>query len=155
MRRREREITAPSEIEEILRGGKYAVLALCRNNEPYIVTLSYGYERATRSLYFHCAENGLKTDFVRENPCVCATVIQDQGYKQNECKQAYRSVVLRGRIVLVTKESEKRKAVNVLLDHLEENPEAMRAKVQRLPGKFTAMQIWRLRIEEITGKHGA
>ena len=154
MRRGERQITEQSEIEEVLRGGKYAVLALCRDGEPYVVTLSYGYENETGSLYFHCAKDGLKTEFIRQNPSVCATVIEDRGYRQTRCEQAYRSVVLRGKVELVTDEHAKRKAVDVLLDHLEDNPEAMRAKIQGLSGKFDAMEIWRLAIEEISGKRG-
>jgi nitroimidazol reductase NimA-like FMN-containing flavoprotein (pyridoxamine 5'-phosphate oxidase superfamily) len=84
MRRGEREIKEWTVNEEILRKGKFATLALCRNNEPYIVTLSYGYESATQSLYFHCAKDGLKTEFVTGNPNICATIIQDIGYVQNE-----------------------------------------------------------------------
>jgi hypothetical protein len=40
--RPDREITSDEEITGILRKGKYAVISMCRDNEPYIVTLSYG-----------------------------------------------------------------------------------------------------------------
>ena len=30
-----RELTEPSEVEEILKEGKYAVISMYRNNEPY------------------------------------------------------------------------------------------------------------------------
>jgi nitroimidazol reductase NimA-like FMN-containing flavoprotein (pyridoxamine 5'-phosphate oxidase superfamily) len=153
MRRSERQITDRSVIEEILQNGKYATLALCRNNEPYIVTLSYGYDRDSNSLYFHCAKNGLKTEFVKDNPGVCATIIQDSGYIQGECAHAYRAVIIRGKIEILS-ENDKEKAVGALLDHLEDEPENMRAKLQNKTEQYREMQTWRLIIEEISGKQG-
>ena len=44
MRRQDRQINDETELSEIICRGKFAVLALCRNDEPYIVTLSYGYD---------------------------------------------------------------------------------------------------------------
>jgi uncharacterized protein len=154
MRRSERQITDQAVIEEILQKGKFTTLALCRNNEPYIVTLSYGYESDSKSLYFHCAKNGLKTDFVQDNPSVCATIIQDNGYIQGECAHAYRTLVIRGNLEVLTDESDKAKAVNVLIDHLEERPEIMRAKLQNKSEQYKEMRTWRLIIEEISGKEG-
>jgi len=75
-----REITSAEEIRDILRRGKYVVIALCRDNEPYVVTLSYGYSEKQNCLYFHVATKGLKLDVIRTNPHVCATVIEDGGY---------------------------------------------------------------------------
>ena len=155
MRRSERQFKEWTVIEEILRKGKYATLALCRNNEPYIVTLNYGYDPANRSLYFHCAKEGLKTDFVTVNPNVCAMVIQDNGYIQNECEHAYRSVVIRGRVDILTEEDERRQAIDVLLNHLEERPEIMRAKLRDRTEKLRIVQIWRLVIEDVCGKEGS
>jgi len=153
----EREITEEAVLDEILTRGKYAVLALCRKDEPYLVTLSYGYDRIGKALYFHCAKDGLKTDFVRENPHVCATVVEDHGYIQGECKQVYRSVVLRGRIVIADAD-EKRKGLDVLLDHLEERPEVRRATLASAARQARInndMDIWRLDIDEMTGKAGS
>jgi uncharacterized protein len=154
MQRSERQITGSAAIEEILRKGKYATIALCRNNEPYIVTLSYGYDSNSNSLYFHCAKNGLKMDFVHDNPNVCATIVEDNGYIQDECAHKYRSLVIRGKIGILTDESDKEKAVNVLLDHLEKQPEIMRAKLQNKTEQYKNMQTWRLAIEEISAKEG-
>jgi len=154
MQRSERQLKDWPVIEEIVRKGKYITLALCRNNEPYIVTLSYGYDSAARCLYFHCANNGLKTEFIKENPNVCCTIIQDRGYMQNECAHAYCSVILRGKIELLKEESDKRKAINVLFNHLEQKPEIMITKMQDMTEQFRNVAIWRLNIEEITGKKG-
>jgi hypothetical protein len=42
-----------------------------------------------------------------------------------------------------------------LLDHLEEKPEIMRAKMKDQMAQFASMQIWRLNIEEVSGKEGS
>ncbi len=78
--RTERELKDEAEIKAILNKGKFTVISMCRNNEPYIVSLSYGYDVKNNSLYFHCSRKGLKLEFIRENPKVCATVIEDGGY---------------------------------------------------------------------------
>jgi nitroimidazol reductase NimA-like FMN-containing flavoprotein (pyridoxamine 5'-phosphate oxidase superfamily) len=69
--RTNREITDKESIADILKKGKYATLSLCRNNEPYIVTLSYGYDKESEYMYFHCATEGLKIDFIKSNPNIC------------------------------------------------------------------------------------
>jgi hypothetical protein len=153
LRRSDREVKDWAAIEEVLRKGKYATLALCRTNEPYAVTLSYGYDASGRTLYFHCAQEGLKSEFVAANPAVCATIIEDRGYLQQECAHAYRSVVVRGKIEVLP-DPDKPRAIDVLLDHLEETPEIMRAKLQARREPLADVQLWRLVIEEVTGKQG-
>lgn len=154
MRRNDRQIEDGSVLESILRRGKYAVLALCRQDESYIVTLSYGYDHSSRTLYFHCAKEGLKAEFVRENPNVCATIIEDGGYVQNKCAHAYRSVVIRGRVEVVDDDEEKMKGLDVLIGHLEENPAAVKEGLSRKRNRVDVMNIWKLKIEEITAKEG-
>ena len=157
MRKSTREIKETSAIEDILARGKFATLALCRKDEPYVVTMNYGYDRGGRALYFHCAKEGLKTDFVRENPNVCATVVEDLGYQHGTCEHHFRSAVVRGRIVIAD-EAEKRKALDCMIRHLEEQPEIMLAKIA-LPERQVriekVMDIWRLDIEEMSGKAGS
>jgi uncharacterized protein len=154
MRKSEQEIKDRSVVEEILRQGQYATLALCRNDEPYVVTLSYGYDPAGRALYFHCAKEGVKTTFIRENPNACATVIADNGYVQSECTHRYQSVVIRGRIDILEDVLAKRTALDILIGHLEQQPETMRSKLANNQGPLDSMNVWRLNIEEVVGKEG-
>lgn len=85
LNRPNRELTEKSDINRILNEGRFAVISMCRDNEPYVVSLSYGYDSANETLYFHCAKKGLKLDFLDSNKNVCATVINDKGYVINEC----------------------------------------------------------------------
>jgi nitroimidazol reductase NimA-like FMN-containing flavoprotein (pyridoxamine 5'-phosphate oxidase superfamily) len=107
MRKKEREIKKTGDLVDILRDGKYTTVAMCRNDEPYVVTLSYGFDEAENILYFHCAQKGLKLEFLNDNPEVCATVIQDKGYKKGKCAHAYRSVVFWGKMTVVDDLEEK------------------------------------------------
>lgn len=155
MRKIEREISDAEELANILKTGKYAVISMCRNNEPYIVTLSYGYDEHRNSLYFHSAKAGLKIDFLKENPKVCATIIVDGGYLTGECEHKYASVVFWGNMYMVDDLEEKKNALVTLIDHLEEIPEPVKARLLKNDNVYEGVGILRLDIGEITGKKGS
>ena len=154
MHRKEKEITERSTLTEILKQGRFSSIALCRGGEPYIVTLNYGYDQDRNALYFHCAFKGLKLDFVKANSKVCATVIEDLGYKMGECEHAYRSVILWGRMYVVKELQEKKHAIDVLLAHLEDNPQQVKEKSIKSEETYEKVGILRLDIEEMSGKCG-
>ena len=152
--RTEKTTTDPQILDDIFTTGKYMSLALCRNNEPYIVTLSYGYDRKKHALYCHCSRKGLKLDFIRDNNRVCGTVILDCGYIQGECGQPYRSVVFRGTATEVHDIDEKKHAMSVLLNHLEDEPSIVRERSLKNDRTYNSFGILRIDIEDITGKKG-
>lgn len=152
MHRQDREITDPAEISAVLGRGQVATLALARDNEPYVVTLNYGYDPEEGVLYFHCANIGLKLDFLRANPRVCGTVVIDGAYKVGECAYAYTSVVFRGSVDTVQDEDEKRQALGCMIDFLEPDPEPVRQRLLAEGGRLSGVTVLKLTIEEITGK---
>ena len=154
MKKQDRQISDSGEIAEILQKGRYTVIAMCRDNEPYIVTLSYGYDKAGNALYFHTAKSGLKLDFISRNPEVCAAVIDDKGYIMNECAHEYRSVVLNGRMSIVDKLEEKKHGMEILLKHLEDTPGIMKEKHFMNDNIYENFVILKLDITDITGKKG-
>jgi len=154
MNRKEKEITDRGALIGILKQGKFASIGMCRGDEPYLVTMNYGYDQERNALYFHCALKGLKLDFVRSNPRVCGTVIEDRGYKIGECDQAYRSVVFWGSMYVVEDLQEKKRAIDVLLDHLEDDPDRVREKSLKSDDVYQKVGILRLDIDEMTGKQG-
>ena len=149
-----REIKERSEINNILINGKFAIISLCNENEPYIVTLSYGYDIKREALYFHCAQNGLKLDFIKANKNVCATVIEDGGYALDDCAHEYRSVVFWGEIKIVDGLEEKKHGMNILVQHLEEKESVVKDKLLKSDGFYSRMEILRLDIDQIRGKAG-
>ena len=150
----EREIKSDTEIAEILKKGKYTVISMCKDNDPYIVTMSYGYDAEKKALYFHSSPEGLKLDFIAGNPRVCATVIEDGGYVQGECEHNFRTVVFRGIMTIVTDADEKKHGMNILLTHLEESSEVVLEKLRKSEGFYHKMNILKLDIQQIHGKEG-
>jgi nitroimidazol reductase NimA-like FMN-containing flavoprotein (pyridoxamine 5'-phosphate oxidase superfamily) len=154
MRRQDRQITDEGSINEMLMNGKFAVIAMCNENEPYIVSLSYGYDKQQGTLYFHTGYDGHKMDFLKKNPNVCATIIQDGGYIQNECGHHYCTVVIRGKMNIVESQEEKKRGIETLIRHLEENPDKMLKKLEDSNPLFEKTAILRLKIENLTCKKG-
>ncbi len=154
MQKAEREITDASEIRAILSQGKFATIALCRGEEAYVVSLSCGYDEARRALYFHSAREGLKLEFLRDNPRVCATIIEDRGYVPGKCSHAYRSVVLRGRMGLVEDLDEKKHGFDVLLRQLEPEAESVRKRSLPDDAAYRGVAVLRLDIEDVRAKAG-
>lgn len=156
VRRADREITDPDSLGSILSQGKYATIALCHDGEPYVVTLSYGYDAERAALYFHVATAGRKLDAIAADPRACATVIADGGYEQGACKHHYRSVVLGGTMSVVDDLDEKRHGMRVLIDHLEDAPAAVWER-NGLDGDkaLERVIVVRFDIETITGKAGS
>lgn len=154
MNKKDREITDSEEISRLLMNGKYTVIALCRNNEPYIVTLSYGYDEKTNSLYFHSALKGLKLDFIKENPKVCATIIEDRGYRNDKCEHHYSSLVIWGNMTTIEAIEEKKYAMDVLLKHLEANPGPIKERNFKNETVFNNFAMLKLEIGELTAKQG-
>ena len=152
--RPDREIIDDNEITGILNNGKFVSISMCRNNEPYIVTLSYGYSQDSNCLYFHSSTKGLKLDFIKENPNVCATVIEDGGYIPNECAHQYKSVVFWGNMSIVTDLDEKKHGMLTLLNHLEKGPDVIKEMLLKSDASYSRMEILKLEITQIHGKAG-
>jgi nitroimidazol reductase NimA-like FMN-containing flavoprotein (pyridoxamine 5'-phosphate oxidase superfamily) len=151
IRRKEKEITDNREIHEIIKNGKYTSISMSKENEPYIITLSYGYDQINNALYFHCATEGQKIDFIESNPYVCGTIIEDNGYEDG-CGQAFRSIVYRGKMNVIRDIEEKKHAFGILMDHLEENPGETKKKLLKSEDAYIEPAILRLDVTEITCK---
>ncbi len=152
MKKKEREITNKNTIIEILKNGKFATISMCRANEPYIVTLSYGFDLKRNSLYFHSAKEGLKGEFLRENSNVCGTVVNDLGYVMNDCSHKYRSIVFWGQMVIVEDLKEKKYGFNIILNHLEDNPDKVKKRFLENDQAYDKVCIIKLNLIEMTGK---
>lgn len=123
MRRADREITATKDICAILDSCKVLHLAMCRDNKPYVVPLNFGYTCADGAfvLYFHCAHEGKKLDWLRDNPHVCFEA--DCGHAlitaQQACGYGYRfqSVIGSGTAQIVQDTQRKCEALACLMRH--------------------------------------
>jgi len=119
MRRSEKAVTDPTELQRIIRSARVCRLAFSDRDTPYIVPMHFGMKKDT--LYFHCAHKGRKLDIIKCNPTVCFelegdTRIVNTG-KPCSWSTSYESVIGYGTASLVTDPEEKREALMVIVDH--------------------------------------
>ena len=152
MQKKEREIIDKRIYKEIMKNSKFSTISMCRNDEPYIVTLNYGFDAINNSLYFHSAQKGLKLEFLKENQKVCGTIIEDLGYVNDDCSHKYRSIVFWGDMTIVENLDEKKHAFDIMLNHLEDNPSKLKKRFLKSEQSYENTCLLKLDINLITGK---
>jgi uncharacterized protein len=119
MRRKDKEITDPTEIEKIIQQAQVCRLAMVDGSTPYMVPLSFGCEGD--SLYFHSGHKGEKINILRANPTVCfemdiqGNVLEDE--KPCHWSVQYRSVIGFGKVIFLENPDEKRDAFCIIMKH--------------------------------------
>ena len=151
MRRKEKEIKDRHEMVAILELAKYITIAMCKNDEPYLVTLSHGYDRANHCLYFHCAEEGKKIDVLKENNIVWGQALIDKRYVDGKCDHLYATVHFKGIVTFLENRQEKRKALEVMIRALENDPKIV-MKTQLEEEAIAKVRIGKITIEYMSGK---
>ncbi|MDL2319218.1 pyridoxamine 5'-phosphate oxidase family protein [Eubacteriales bacterium OttesenSCG-928-A19] len=152
MRRKERELTSPDDLADILARGMVCRVALHDTPYPYIVPLNYGFVREDGrfALYFHCAREGTKLDLMRRDAHVAFEVEGEtrliEGDAACEYSAAFESVIGQGLLTEVSGE-EKRAGMTALMRQVAPErdfdiPDAALARVT----------ILRLDVERMTGK---
>ena len=148
MRRKDKAIHDRDEIEAIIRESLACRLALSEGNRPYVVPLCFGYENNT--LYFHSATEGRKIEILKKNTNVCFEFDIDQEVVQAEkpCKWSmkYRSVIGFGKASIVEDLEEKRKGLDVIMNHYSGR------LFEYLEPAIQSTVIIKVEIESMTGK---
>jgi nitroimidazol reductase NimA-like FMN-containing flavoprotein (pyridoxamine 5'-phosphate oxidase superfamily) len=149
VRRKDREITDSDALKKVLKSTKYVTVALCMDDEPYLVSLSHGYDETRNCLYFHCADEGKKLVYMEANCKVWGQAVLDYGVT-DECDYAYTSVHFKGTVSLIADLGEKQHAMEVMVRQLSENPEEKLGKIK--PEKLAKTTMGRIDISYMTGK---
>jgi nitroimidazol reductase NimA-like FMN-containing flavoprotein (pyridoxamine 5'-phosphate oxidase superfamily) len=151
MRKTEKEITDPEEIKRILLGQRTATIAMCRNGEPYLVALTYAYSPERSSIFFHCAAEGKKLDFMKANPRIWGQVVEDGGYVKGQCDHYFRSVHFWGTAEMVAGSEEKKAALSLLIEKHETEHVKMKQKLLG-DAKLDDVMVIRIKIDGMSGK---
>jgi len=149
VRRKDREITDSDLLRNVLKSTKYVTIALCMKGEPYLVSLSHGYDEIRNCIYFHCASEGKKLVYSKANNKIWGQAVQDYGVT-DDCDYAYTSVHFSGKLFLIENLKEKQHAMEVMVRQLSPNPEAKLSKIK--PEKLGTTTIGRIDMEYMTGK---
>lgn len=153
MRRKDREITDPEEIDAILGRCRVCRLAFAVEDTPYIVPLNFGFRRedGRLTLFFHGAKEGRKLDMMARNPRVCFETdgmhrLMPDADHPEKCTMAYESVVGWGTARLLTDAAERRRALDCLMAHYGAVPKGYPEAALR------AVAVFSVAVSECTGK---
>ena len=126
MRRKDREVTDPARIADVINRCACCRIGFCDGGEVYIVPLNFGYEIKGEdcTFYFHGAKEGRKIDLIRKNPEVGFEMDTDLAiYTTGEFETAcdytarFQSVIGSGIVSMVTETEEKRLGLSLLMEH--------------------------------------
>jgi nitroimidazol reductase NimA-like FMN-containing flavoprotein (pyridoxamine 5'-phosphate oxidase superfamily) len=149
MIRSDRKITDRKKINEIIKSCLTCRLGLAKENKPYIVPISFGYDG--EFIYLHTAPAGKKVDYISSNKNVCFEFDINVNIVKHEsipCKWtvSFQSVIGFGVIEEIILAAEKIYALNKIMNHYSGSdwPE----------NKFNLhnVRLWKIKITEITGK---
>jgi len=148
MRREDKEINDKKEIEGIIQRATVCRVGFSENDVPYVVPLNFGYE--DDCLYFHCAPEGKKVEIIRQNNRVCFEIDIEKEVTKSEtpCNwgMKYRSVIGFGRAFFVDDLEEKRRALDIIVEHYLGN------SCEYPDRRINAVAIVRIEVESMTGK---
>jgi nitroimidazol reductase NimA-like FMN-containing flavoprotein (pyridoxamine 5'-phosphate oxidase superfamily) len=151
IRRKEKSIETEDEMLAIIEKAKYVTIAMCQDNEPYLVTLSHGLDRNKRCIYFHCAHEGKKIDILHANNTVWGQAIDDNGYVDGSCDHLYASTQFKGTVAFIKNTEEKEQALRVMIHRLENDPEKVITD-QITPKSLKRVNIGRIDLQYMSGK---
>lgn len=149
MRRKDKEIKDRTQIDEIISGCDVCHLGLADGGEPYIVPISYGYDK--KHLYFHTALRGKKLDIIAANPRVCVQFERNVHLLSDEiepCKWTflYESVIGNGVVQEIVDEESKAQGLNQITRHYS-------VREWRLSSEVLARtRVWRVVVKTFSGK---
>ena len=126
MRRKDREITEPMRIEDIISRCTCCRIGFYDDGEVYIVPLNFGYEIKDNAyvFYFHGAKEGRKMDLIHKSPSVGFEMDTDYAlYSRSEndiaCNYTarFQSIIGNGIVSIVTEPEEKKHGLTLLMEH--------------------------------------
>ena len=159
MRRMERAIEDKVEIAKILNDAQVGRLGLSMNEQPYVVPVNFAFDH--ERIYFHCAETGMKLDFLRNNAHVCFEVDEHLGTVPGATPclfgTPFRSVIAFGVARILSDPEERARAARLI---------TMKYAGKEVADKITAemtetyrssrgsqLVVVEIKVESITGKH--
>lgn len=150
MRRKDNEITDEGDLKKILKTARYVTLAMSRDDEPYLVTLSHAYDEDRNCVYFHCAQEGKKLDYIKANAAVWGQALLDNGFDEKECSQSWATVMFSGKVSFVEDEDEKWDSLALMTRQLVVDPERLIAT--RSKQRVLETVVGRIDIDYMSGK---
>ena len=147
--RRSKQLLSEAETIEILKSCTSGVLAVTGDNDyPYAVPLSYAYKDG--KLFFHFAKAGHKIDGIVKNNKVSFCVIKTDDVIQKTFTTHFRSVIVFGKARILTEDSEKKYALECLVEKY--SPDYIAESQSEIEREWKLVSVAEIQIEHMTGK---
>lgn len=149
MRRVDKEIKDQAVINRIISGCQVCRLGLARDNVPYVIPVSFGYDGT--AIYIHTAQTGRKIEFFEANPAVCLEFEHAVTLKPHESEPcnwsfSFQSVVGYGIISELTDPSEKNTALQMIMKQYSQGEWSFSE------AGVAGVRVWKIAIESLSGK---
>lgn len=150
MRRADKKIESMDAVFEVIRKCQVCRIGLSKENRPYIVPVSFGYDK--EAIYFHTfADKGLKLEYIAANNEVCfefehKVEVVACNTKPCDWSFTYQSVIGFGRVEKLLGDEEK---INGL-QHIMKQYSRKEWNFKGIP--LLAVSVWKIKIESMTGK---
>ncbi|OHE74960.1 MAG: hypothetical protein A2107_14120 [Verrucomicrobia bacterium GWF2_62_7] len=149
MRRTDKEIADRQQIDEIIRGSLVCRVAMAKDNTPYVVPMSFGYDGA--AIYLHTAPEGKKIEYFAANPQVCFEFehnVELRRDPQSACKWtfSFESVIGYGTISELVEPVQKEQALNEIMRQYSGRTWPFEA------ASVAKVRVWKIAITSMTGK---
>jgi len=149
MRRHDKEVTSRQEINAIIRSALVCRIALAKDDEPYLVPVSFGYDG--KALFIHTANRGRKIDFIEANNRVCFEFEANVSLQVDDCNACewtfeFESVIGYGTITELETAEDRARGLNQIMLHYS----GREWDIDEVATATT--RVWRIDIESVTGK---
>ena len=147
MRRQDRSLNI-EDAAELMRRGEYGILSMSTpDNEGYGVPLSYAY--TDDAIYFHCATEGAKLDFLRDHPHVSFCVVGKTEIQPAKFSTRFESAIAAG-TVTEAEGDDKSKGLMLLVEKY--SPDYQKEGQAYIDRAFDTVIVLKMNIESLTGK---
>jgi len=150
MRRSDKEISGRDAISKVIENGQVCRIALAKDNRPYIIPVSYGYDG--EAIYFHThSKTGLKLEYLEANNRVCFEIennVELVAHEEKPCDWSFRfqSVIGFGKVAELAVDTDKRIGLQSIMNQYSDKEWSF----DGIP--LSAVAVWKISIESMTGK---
>jgi nitroimidazol reductase NimA-like FMN-containing flavoprotein (pyridoxamine 5'-phosphate oxidase superfamily) len=151
MRRKDKEITEKTVMEEILRENEVGRLGTAVNGRPYVVPMNFAYRDG--KIYLHSHKDGKKFRDIAENNLVCFEVDSGEmieGSKPCDYSWNYGSVIAYGKAMIINDAKEKLEALKIISDRYAWGKGSK--LTLKMVENMQSLAVIRIDINEMTGK---
>ena len=149
MRRKDKEIQDRQLIDEIVSQALVCRLGLCKDNQPYVVPVNFGYDG--HRMTFHTAKEGMKIDYLEANARVCFEIeheVEIIPHPDSACQwgASFYSVIGFGTARELLDKEAKIAALSQIMSHYSDRTWQFGDRA------VEQVRVWAVEVERITGK---